>query len=310
MNDDLTTLASAYLDGDVTADERAQVDGNPELTAEVERLRLVQALLADVENPPISIREQHLAAALSAWDRLPATERSGANRDATPSGIDPAAAAVAASISTPPPTSLASRRRKSSTGWILGAAAAVAVVMGGGIILQSQSNEDDSSASIDDSTLETLSADEPTSSSALANEAADEFQRDANGALADAAEIAEAPAAVVEGEGDFDIDAETPPQNADLEMLSNPEQLGIFASDARGLRSSTETAATNSVNDAPSSEEGSTIAEFPICGSVDYVVGPADYMGEPVIVGIDESRNMAFAHRAIGCSEVARAGMP
>ena len=31
MNDDLIILASAYLDGDVTADERAQVEASPEL---------------------------------------------------------------------------------------------------------------------------------------------------------------------------------------------------------------------------------------------------------------------------------------
>ena len=55
MNDDLTLLASAYLDGDVTADERARVEADPELIAEVERLRYVKVLLADTEPSPISV---------------------------------------------------------------------------------------------------------------------------------------------------------------------------------------------------------------------------------------------------------------
>ena len=53
MNDDLTLLASSYLDGDVTADERALVETDPDALAEVERLRSVRALLGDVEPPMI-----------------------------------------------------------------------------------------------------------------------------------------------------------------------------------------------------------------------------------------------------------------
>ena len=49
MNDDLTLLASAYLDGDVTADERARVENDAEVLAEVDRLRSARALLGDVE---------------------------------------------------------------------------------------------------------------------------------------------------------------------------------------------------------------------------------------------------------------------
>ena len=39
MNDDLTLLASTYLDGEATPDERARVEADPALLAEVERLR-------------------------------------------------------------------------------------------------------------------------------------------------------------------------------------------------------------------------------------------------------------------------------
>ena len=46
-DDDLTILASAYLDGDVTADERAQVEASDELLLEVDRLRTVRAVRLD-----------------------------------------------------------------------------------------------------------------------------------------------------------------------------------------------------------------------------------------------------------------------
>ena len=81
MNDDLTLLASAYLDGDTTPAERAQVDGDPATLAEVERLRQVRAVLSQTDSAPISTRERHLAVAFEVWDRLPTSEFGG---DATP----------------------------------------------------------------------------------------------------------------------------------------------------------------------------------------------------------------------------------
>ena len=47
MNDDLTLLASAYLDGEATPDERARVEADPSLLREVERLRAARATLLD-----------------------------------------------------------------------------------------------------------------------------------------------------------------------------------------------------------------------------------------------------------------------
>jgi hypothetical protein len=58
-------LASAYVDGEVSADERAQVEGDPELLARVDELRAVQrALAAPVEPPPEAYRDAAIAAAL------------------------------------------------------------------------------------------------------------------------------------------------------------------------------------------------------------------------------------------------------
>ena len=148
MNDDLTLLASAYLDGDLTADERARVENDTEVLAEVDRLRSVRALLSDVEPQAISVREAQLATAFEVWDRLPERERTAARRDSTPAGIDAAAVAGAASVTAPTP--LNSRRRSTrgtSTRWLTGAAAALVLVLAGGVALQLSSTASDDEAS-------------------------------------------------------------------------------------------------------------------------------------------------------------------
>lgn len=61
-------LASAYLDGDVTAAERARVEGNPALLAQVERFRLVADALREPVNPDPARKEQAIAAALGVLD--------------------------------------------------------------------------------------------------------------------------------------------------------------------------------------------------------------------------------------------------
>ena len=167
-------LASAYLDGEVTADERTQVESNPELLAEVERLRQVRAVLgATTEPPAISVREAHLAAALDVWDRMPETERMG---EITPSaGMD---AAAAAAISTPAPTSINGRRERRSGGgstkWLLGAAAGLAVIAGAGVVFQGLSSDDDND-SFDAAEAE-APAEEPASEAEIVAEmAVDDF---------------------------------------------------------------------------------------------------------------------------------------
>ena len=145
MNDDLTTLASAYLDGDVIADERAQVEASDELLAEVDRLRTVRAVVSTTAShgdAPISMRERHLSTALDAWDRLPDTERTGALRDSTPSGADRAAAAGVAAMSSPARRS-AKRRWTQSPGWLGAAAAGLVLVLAGGLVLRNTASDDE-----------------------------------------------------------------------------------------------------------------------------------------------------------------------
>ena len=302
MNDDLILLASAYLDGDVTADERARVEGDADVLAEVDRLRSVRALLGDVEPPSIAGRESHLATALGVWDRLPETERSGARRDGTPVGIDAAAVAGAASVTAPTP--LSSRRRTSrasSTRWLTGAAAALVLVLAGGVALQLSTADD---------------TDDAASSAETASDAAEALA--ATGRADDPAADDVAPTAQASGDASIELDtgidnAAPPGENVGLDELENVTDLADFAAAAVGAPVSPDVlAATSAASDEALSEAESFLAdaELPRCRGVDIVVGPAAYQGVPVVVGIDESRNLAIAYRAATCAEVARVRLP
>lgn len=62
-------LASAALDNEVTADERAQVDASESLTAEVATYRALRRHLAEVDVPS-DVREAGIAAALAVFDAM------------------------------------------------------------------------------------------------------------------------------------------------------------------------------------------------------------------------------------------------
>ncbi len=211
MTDDLTSLASAYLDGEATAGEIASVEGDAEALAEVERLRQVRAVVGDIDPPVISAREAHLATALGTWDRLPEAERNGSQRGAAATGIDPITAAAAAAISAPPPRE---RRGSMSTGWILAAAASLVVLLAGGLTLRSLTGDEGSDAATE--------ADQQTA--AVATLASDAATTDPS--LAPGEDIS-----------DTDTEAEAcaggaPPPEEGLEELSDPDQLAVYGSDA------------------------------------------------------------------------------
>ncbi|HYN34792.1 MAG TPA: hypothetical protein VES40_19365 [Ilumatobacteraceae bacterium] len=279
MNDDLIPLASAYLDGDVTADERARVEADPVMLGEVERLRYVRMLLADCEPSPISVRESLLANAMDAWDRAPA-----------------------------PPTSLADRRRVTTNRRLLGAAAALVLVLAGGVVLQTFSaGTDDESASLSASDETT-----PPEVAALAE------STDDAGATLTADEMAPAPqlpaAATVPAGAELDtgINDAAPPTETDLEQLDTPEELGIFASDAVGAPQDpgVPAATSESIDERLTDEQAEILAaQWPLCLGADYVVGPARYQSTDVVVGVDERLELAIAYEA-NCREVARARLP
>lgn len=315
MNDDLTLLASAYLDGQVDATERARVEGDPELLAEVERLRAVRVLIGDTEPSPISTREQLLANALDAWDRLPATER---GRDATPRVLDrsvhPGAAAAAATITAPP--SLADRRKATFNRRLLGAAAAIVLVLGGGIaaqIVTSGSNDSDTVADVSgaDASDEGGDAASDAESGAAANEDSSAELSSASGQPAPEADLA----ADATGGTQLDtgINDAAPPGERELERITTPGELAIFASDAVGAPIAPDVPAATSapVDDLVSDTESAILdAELPLCLGADYVVGPALYGDVEVVVAVDESRDLALAYTPVSCQEIARARLP
>lgn len=119
-------LASAYLDGDVTEVQRAQVEASPELSALVATMRDVRSQLADVPPASVAAREAALAAMLAEFD-APST---GADEPATPAAAAVAVQPAAASNV----VSLASRRRWPTR--IMSAAAGLLVVGAVGVAVK------------------------------------------------------------------------------------------------------------------------------------------------------------------------------
>lgn len=318
MNDDLTLLASAYLDGDTTPAERAQVDGDPTALAEVERLRRVRAVLRKNDGAPISTRERHLAAAFEVWDRMPTSEFSG---DATPASAQSAAAAGQASITSP--TSLGERRQRRGSSRLLTLAAGLVVVVGGGIVARefiSSNNSDDNIAS-----EAADSADQDLSLRAeLEVEAADERFSEEGDVSADELSTADVPAAP---DADTLIGGESEgPPDEEFEVLSSVEELAVFANDLNRTTPQTE-AASDDVAAEPAAASDATADEntqaaptdtlpspFPLCGLVTRIVGPAFWeaglLDEPVIVGIDDNTGDAVAYLPDSCTVIARTPLP
>ena len=124
-------LASAYLDGAATTDERERVESDAALLALVDRMRRVRSAVAEVAPAPESGRERAIAAALHEFDT--------------------SSAGVAASEPTPPANvvPLDRRRRLSALQGLTAAAAAVLIVVGGFVLAGQGDNDDDSSIARD-----------------------------------------------------------------------------------------------------------------------------------------------------------------
>jgi len=132
MNDDQYFLANAYLDGELTADERRFAEADPEVMTEVEQLRALQAELRDAPPPSAAARESAIDAALADF------AADGAPTASTPRTETPPAAAIPL-------------RPRPAYAKYLGIAAAVVAVAGLGIIV-SQTNlggdDDDATADV------------------------------------------------------------------------------------------------------------------------------------------------------------------
>jgi hypothetical protein len=201
MNDDQRLLASAVLDGDVTADERARADADPEVVAEVERLRRTRDAVRVVDPPDTDRREAAIAAALAAFDR---PER----------------------VTTPPRPSGDGRRHR----WFgpLAAAAAIAVIAVGAVVAGRDRGGDDDLSTAEDAVEQSAAGAQPTldrQANAIPAPAEDE----ASGAIAadtDATTATRAPNAPA-SPGDDEVQEATPTVAA--VTLASPEELAAFA---------------------------------------------------------------------------------
>ena len=226
-------LASAYLDGTATVDERALVETSPEALADVEAFSQVRTVLsATAPTSSLSEREAHLAGALDVWERMSDLERSG---EMTPAaGVD---AAAAAALITPTSTSEGRRNRGARSGgkrsfgasqWFLGAAATLVVVAGAAAVFRGVLTDNDTT---NDVALEQA-----------ADEGVELSEVEANEALE------------VEG-GNVGTDVVVDPEIIADEAQADPEGGGLFPEDEVATEESAEESADEESAEEPADEE-------------------------------------------------------
>ncbi len=143
--------ASAYVDGDLAADERARVEASASIMERVTQIRAARAALASPSPIDPARREQAIAAAIAAFG-----------------GTRPADADADADAADPPVAPVVEPRRR--TRWLPAlAAAAVATLVGVGVVRMTSGSGDD--------TASDAAIPEATSSAAGSIEAATEMQQ-------------------------------------------------------------------------------------------------------------------------------------
>ncbi len=134
MNDDQFLLANAYLDGELTNDERRIAEADPAVMAEVESLRDLQALVGDVPEPEPEAREAAIDAAMAEFAR----------RDVAMTTT--MTTTMATTMATTAATSVRPANRSFSSRYLAIAAAVVAIGLLGVIVANVGSQGDDDSA--------------------------------------------------------------------------------------------------------------------------------------------------------------------
>ena len=139
MNSEQLELVTAYVDGEATEDERARVEADADLLAEVERQRAARAAVHDVEPPSAAGRDAAIAAALAVFD----DEIAPTIRPAHPAAIPARDVTV--------PTNIVPFDQRRRTRWMqsLGAAAAVAAVVVAGAVVATRGGGDDDGSTAD-----------------------------------------------------------------------------------------------------------------------------------------------------------------
>ncbi len=127
MNDEQIFLANAYLDGELTADERRIAEADPEVMTEVEQLRALQTELRAVPPPSADARESAISAAMASFGSAGATDESVSDHGPTAAPVAPF-------------------RPRPAYAKFLAVAAAVVAVAGLGIVVSQNSRGGDDSS--------------------------------------------------------------------------------------------------------------------------------------------------------------------
>lgn len=246
-------LISAYLDGDATAVERARVEADPSMLAEVERFREVSEQVStggDLGVADPFTRRRHLGAALAAFDDLQASSAGDADIDLR-AGAGPLSGGTApsstASAAVPDVVAMARPdRRRRPLGALAAAAAGVVLLVGVAIPL---TGGDDDAADLATASMEDA-----------ADDAARSFDSDSADDAGDAASMAEE---------SMDVAEEAMEEEA-------MEEMAVEESD---------TADEESVDDTEGDQAAETASDD--TGEADTGLAPQDESDIPVLVDVD-----------------------
>lgn len=242
MNDQQYLLANAYVDGELTADERALAEADPDVMSEVELLLGLQTRLRKVDPPTASAREAAMTAAMAAFP-----------------GAEPRPApAINAAVSN---TAVVPLRRRPAYARYLGLAAAVVAVglLGTVVVTGLRSGDDDSAAS------------EPAFDAA-AEEFADEPASEPAAPSAD--RPIEFETEMTEGDGQLDMDDSTAAAPAD-DMAGSDADAELPASEPAS-ETADEPASEPAEEPAEESADDSGNSVQPLIDPTQPLTGPAD----------------------------------
>lgn len=289
MNDEQFFLANAYLDGELTVEERAIADADPEVMAAVEELRALQALVRDVDPPSSATRDAAMAAAMAAF----------------------VATDTAAPRDRRVPDPIPFRPRPSYAKYLAVAAGVLGVGLFGVAVVNLDTGGDDDSA--DESAAEEP-ADEPaaeldraTEDQPLVADGGDDADQEVATAEAPDEDAADEPVmddAEEPAEEPADEPAEEPadepatgvslprPEVTPGQVLTTPEELGSYGTDLLEQQS-----------------DGTLGATPNHACPIDDVLGRAEYqVGDeivPILVAVDEPNGIVLAFADETCEAVA-----
>jgi hypothetical protein len=309
-SDEVLELASRYVDGDLTADERALAEADPEVMAWAARFGPVRAALHEPVAVDDAGREAALAAALTAFDEL------GPSEATRPVSITTAAGTV----SSPRVDDLAAARARRNgrlAKWLGAAAAIVAVGVAGVTIAGNRDNGDSNLANFATPTTAAGAADTRAAAGSSEKSSADQQLDTATAAAPAPAEAApEAPATSIAAADTTAASAATTEAAGDAggaEATAAPAASTAPVNTASPI--TTTTVPLPPTTAAPVFETPDDLRAYaaatpppaePITTSPCVEIGvvmsvDATYQGTPAVIYVDEQNNTIVAYDASTC---------